>query len=196
MNFFLLVSRNLNHNNNPQLAWAFWKNLNQTKRNKLGGYEGILSMVALIFHFKVFLLNFYSNTSHLIPSSHSQDAHIGWWMKVCKFSSFLIHLWALCGMFPTCQDQMSKTCKNKSNTPKKSFHFSFCKWLKVTSLHMGSHVNSNNHLLVIPSLDHICITYDACIHLNVVMAMNPLSQIEGWPHLVLLAIRSCTFFLC
>jgi hypothetical protein len=44
---------------------------------------------------------------------------------------------------------------------------------------MGFHVNSNNYLLVIPSLDHIHITYDACIHLNVVMAMKPLSKIEA-----------------
>jgi hypothetical protein len=45
------------------------------------------------------------------------------WMKVCRFSSFSMCMWALCRMLPTPQDWVSKTCKSwcETNYTKKDF---------------------------------------------------------------------------
>jgi hypothetical protein len=80
--------------------------------------------------------------------------------------------WSIYGHCVGCSQHPKTKCPKLARINQKHqkrfphLQFSFCKLLKVTSFHMGFHVNSNNYLLVIPSLDHIRITHDTCIHLK------------------------------
>jgi hypothetical protein len=78
----------------------------------------------LISNIQLFLFNSPSQyvASHTIFSLFAY-MHRMVWMRVCKFSSFSMCMWALCKMLPTHQDWVSKTCKSwcETNYTKKGF---------------------------------------------------------------------------
>ncbi len=138
MNFFLSLSKNLNYNNNPQIAWAFWKNLNQTKRIKLGGYEGILSKVALISHFKVFFVGFSFPIQAISYHLHIFHMHT----SRCEWRFASPHpSWSIYGHCVGCSQRTKTKCPKlakKIRNIKKGFHtfnFPFAsdwRWLHFT----------------------------------------------------------------
>ncbi len=87
------------------------KNPKPKKENKMGGYDGISCMkhhfksmeIDNIFYF--LFPNFFVALLHPISAIPCHlhlflHTHQVVWMKVCKSSTFFMHLWALCEMFP------------------------------------------------------------------------------------------------